>query len=81
MAIDLAKNGPVFLLMQKGILLFVVWIVSLLNHWEYYTHTLEQLYLIKCQQFVPSNHKRKDSLNPCANCNYPSQLPFKAIVK
>ena len=46
-----------------------------------YTHTLEQLYLIKCQQFVPSNHKRKDSLNPCANCNYPSQLPFKAIVK
>ena len=39
-----------------------------------YTHTLEEMYNIKCQQFVPSSLKRQDSVSPCSGCNYPSIL-------
>ena len=37
-----------------------------------YTHTLEEMYNIKCQQFVPVSLERKDSISPCSSCNYPS---------
>ena len=37
-----------------------------------YTHTLEEMYNIKCQQFVPASMERKDSISPCSSCNYPS---------
>lgn len=39
-----------------------------------YSNSLEEIYNLKIQQFVPSTKKRKDSVSPCASCNYPSIL-------
>ena len=35
-----------------------------------FTHTLDEIYQMKCQQFVPTSLKRKDSISPCSGCNY-----------
>ena len=41
-----------------------------------YSHSLDEMYKMKCQQFSPASLKRKDSILPCSSCNYPSTLPI-----